>query len=245
MIMLKTVFTVLISTVSAWGAANLDGAPIIQIKLKWSNVFLVKGTKPFLIDSGSRGDFPELEKKLAREKVNVSDLVLIILTSGLADHAGLAKEIRLRSQAKILVGQGDLDVVKNGQNGEIKDTSFLIRFFSRYIPASFEAFEPDIIISSDFDLTPYGVGGQVIPMPGHTPGSLVVALNDKRYFVGDMIDGGYLNGAFFAHSPKEHIYHVDEPRNIDNIRKVLAMRAETFYLGHGGPVSREDVSKMH
>ena len=78
-------------------------------------------------------------------------------------------------------------------------------------------------------------------MPGHTRGSLVVVLSNKTAFVGDMMLGGSLAGMFFPSSPGEHYYQADPEQNRRNIHTLLAQGIETFYLGHGGPVSREDV----
>jgi glyoxylase-like metal-dependent hydrolase (beta-lactamase superfamily II) len=45
--------------------------------------------------------------------------------------------------------------------------------------------DADLVVREPLDLAPWGVAGRVVPMPGHTPGSLVVVLDDGRAFVGD------------------------------------------------------------
>jgi glyoxylase-like metal-dependent hydrolase (beta-lactamase superfamily II) len=78
-------------------------------------------------------------------------------------------------------------------------------------------------------------------MPGHTPGSLVVLLDDGRAFVGDMMAGGYMGGAISPHRAGEHYFHADRARNLENIKVVLKRPIKMFHLGHGGPVTRESV----
>lgn len=93
------------------------------------------------------------------------------------------------------------------------------------------------------NLAPWGIDGEVIAMPGHTAGSLVVRLSNQAAFVGDMILGGSLGGALSPHSPGEHYFHADQPQNRRNIAELVKQGVETFYLGHGGPVTRADVIK--
>ena len=78
-------------------------------------------------------------------------------------------------------------------------------------------------------------------MPGHTPGSLVVVLDDGRAFVGDRMLGGALGGAVWPDRPGEHYFHADRAANLLNIRTLLALPVWTYFLGHGGPVLRADV----
>ena len=79
---------------------------------------------------------------------------------------------------------------------------------------------------------------QLNPM-GRLP---VLQLDDGRTFVGDMILGGYLGGTFMPTRAGEHYFHADRNRNLQNIRSLLKGSAREFYLGHGGPVSRESVA---
>jgi glyoxylase-like metal-dependent hydrolase (beta-lactamase superfamily II) len=92
------------------------------------------------------------------------------------------------------------------------------------------------------DLRPWGVDGQVIPMPGHTPGSVVVLLANHAAFVGDQMLGGSLGGALFPSRPGEHYYQADPARNRGNVTTLLGLGVDTFYLGHGGPVAAADVA---
>ena len=65
----------------------------------------------------------------------------------------------------------------------------------------------------------------------------------KEAIVGDQMLGGSFGGAFFSDCPGENYFHNDPEANRANIRKLLALGVETFYLGHGGPVAAADVAK--
>jgi hydroxyacylglutathione hydrolase len=220
-----------------------EGAPIVQIPLQLSNVYLVKAKVPVLVDTGTLGDFEDLTHALGENGVWPGRLGLIIVTHGHADHAGLAALLHQRSLAPIVLGAGDVPAARNGHNDPLIPTGTTGALLRPLIPTIFPEFQPDIVVGEPLDLRPWGIDGQVIAMPGHTPGSVVVLLANHSAFVGDMMLGGALGGAVFAHSPGEHYYQADPARNRRNIQTLLDMGVETFYLGHGGPVRREDVVK--
>jgi hydroxyacylglutathione hydrolase len=240
--LLLAIFAVALS-----GCASLEvgrtaeGAQIVRVPLRLSNAYLVKSRTPILIDSGTAGDLPDLDKTLAEHGVRTTHLGLVVLTHAHADHAGLAAELQRIYGAKVAIGQGDFVRSLAGVNDELRPTSFTATLLKPFIPNVFPELQADIVVNEPVDLAPWGVAGKVISMPGHTAGSVVVVLGNKTAFVGDMMAGGALGGMFFAHDPTEHYYHADREANLRNIKKMIAMGIETFYLGHGGPVSRADV----
>ena len=118
-------------------------------------------------------------------------------------------------------------------------TARLLNRFS--INPRFQSFEPDIVVKGELDLSAWGVPGKAVVMPGHTLGSLVVLLDGQQAVVGDIVLGGYLGGAIMPHRAGHHYFQADVRRNEDNIARLLKQGVETFYLGHGGPVTRESV----
>jgi hydroxyacylglutathione hydrolase len=221
-----------------------EGAPIIQIPLQLSNVYLVEAKVPILVDTGTLGDMEDLKHALADHGVWPGRVGLIVLTHAHADHAGVAAALREASLARIVLGAGDLAAARRGQNDPLLATGLTGTLLRPLIPSYFPELEPDIAVGEPLSLLPWGVDGQVIRMPGHTPGSVVVILANHAAFVGDMMAGGLLGGALFPHAPQEHYYQADPAQNRKNVRTLLDMGIETFYLGHGGPVARADVLKM-
>jgi glyoxylase-like metal-dependent hydrolase (beta-lactamase superfamily II) len=112
-----------------------------------------------------------------------------------------------------------------------------------FVDRSFPPYTPDIAVSQRIDLRPYGVEGQIVPTPGHTPGSQVVLLDDGDAFVGDLLLGGYFGGAMSPNKPGRHYYHDDVLAAEAQICFVIRSGAHRLYLGHGGPVAAADAWK--
>jgi glyoxylase-like metal-dependent hydrolase (beta-lactamase superfamily II) len=215
------------------------GAEIVQIPLRFSNVFLVKTKRPILVDTGTIGDMEDLSRALADSGVSTTSIRLIILTHAHADHAGLAAEIQKLSLARVFIGEGDVPLAQNGHNDVLKPTGFGAAVLKPFIPDIYPEFSPDLVVRDPVDLSPYGIDGTLVQMPGHTAGSLVIVMRNHAAFVGDMMRGDMLSPGH----PREHYFHADPAQNRKNIATLLEMGVETFYLGHGGPVSRADVIK--
>jgi len=216
--------------------------PVVQLKLSLSNVYLIKSPRPVLVDAGGKGDMPGLETALASHGVQVRDLAVVLVTHGHSDHAALSAEIRRRSGALLVLGKGDVPMASAGHNDELKPTNLTAEALKRFaIDPRYEAFTPDIEVDGELDLSRFGIAGRAVQMPGHTPGSMVVILDDGRVFVGDMILGGWMGAALFSDRAGEHYFHADRAGNRANIVALLTRPLHTFYLGHGGPVSRESV----
>ena len=223
---------------------SAEGAGIVKITLPLSNVYLIQSKPPILIDVGSEGDADALARSLGANGTKPSDLGLVVLTHGHADHAGNTAAFMKLTKAKLWLGEGDLPLARAGHNDDLRPMNFLACFLQLTLPQSYPAFEPDGVVGdAPLDLAPWGVQGKVISMPGHTRGSVVVVLDNHAAFVGDQILGGYFGGAVAPHDPGLHYFHADEEANLANIEKLLGMGVDTFYLGHGGPVARTDVMK--
>ncbi len=206
-------------------------------------MFLIRARTPILVDSGTIGDMDDLSAALAERGVAASSVSLVVLTHGHADHAGLAADLQKLARATIMLGAGDLPLAAAGHDDDLRPTGFLGALLKPFITSVYPELVPDVVVgpNAPVDLRPWGLDGKVVEMPGHTPGSVVVLLADHSAFVGDMIAGGDLGGLISPHSPREHLYQADPAENRRNIRKLLDLGVETFYLGHGGPVRRADV----
>lgn len=218
-----------------------EGAAIVRVPLRLSNAYLIESKPPVLIDTGTLGDMEDLSRALHENGVRVNELGLVIVTHGHADHAGLARELRDDSGAKIVLGAGDIPLARAGHNDELMPTGFEGKMLKPLIPDIYPSFTPDIALDRPLSLESFGISGTVMPMPGHTAGSLVVLLSNHAAFVGDMMAGGIFGGMFMAKSPNGHLFQADRERNKRNIAELVNMGVQTFYVGHGGPLSRADV----
>jgi glyoxylase-like metal-dependent hydrolase (beta-lactamase superfamily II) len=217
-----------------------DGAPILQVPLRQSNAYLIRSKTPVLVDAGTLGDMDDLRSGLGALGADLDQVSLVVVTHAHHDHAGLARDLQ-RAGVRVMLGAGDVDQAKQGMDDDLKPTGLTGFLIKPLLFKEFPEVTPDIVVSEPVDLAPWGIQGKVLPMPGHTPGSLVVVLANHAAFVGDEMLGGWFAGAFFAHSPTEHYFQADPDRNHRNIAALVALGVDTFYLGHGGPVSRADV----
>jgi hydroxyacylglutathione hydrolase len=215
------------------------------VALGLSNVHVMLGEHPVLVDTGSPGELGDLEAGLGKLGIRLGDVTCAVVTHVHADHAGNARALQLRG-IKIIAGSGDLMRAVNGDHGKLYPTSFFARFILKpLIPHRFDAFWPDVRVRDRYDLRACGVDAEVIAMPGHTAGSLVViAGGGKLAFVGDLFRGGALAGYVHRSEPEEHFYQDDLAAAHQRIHELLARGVEIFLLGHGGPSQRADVARV-
>jgi glyoxylase-like metal-dependent hydrolase (beta-lactamase superfamily II) len=86
------------------------------------------------------------------------------------------------------------------------------------VPDRVPSLEPDVAFETPFRLETYGVAGQAIHTPGHTPGAVSVVLDDGTAIVGDMVMGRLLGLLPGLGGP---IVAWDLEQNWDSVRKLL------------------------
>jgi len=216
---------------------------IRRVKLRWSNVYLLRGAKGqvALVDSGSPGDVESITRALEDAGRKPTDVHLVVLTHAHGDHAGLAKFFQ-KNGAKIVVGRGDEVLAKQGHNDPLHSTGLVAWMIKPLIDFSYEPFTPDVLVDDELTLESYGFPDVLVRrMPGHTLGSLVVLAGRHDALVGDVMLGGAFGGAINEDEPGEHYYQRDMEKNRCNLESLLDAGFERFYLGHGGPVTRDAV----
>lgn len=105
---------------------------------------------------------------------------------------------------------------------------------------------PDIVLNGneEYDLAIYGVNGKVIHTPGHTPGSLSVVLANGEAIIMDLASSGILLGGIAFNTRMKHPpFHDNLEQVKSSIDNILSLDTETFYLGHGNPISRKSLIK--
>jgi glyoxylase-like metal-dependent hydrolase (beta-lactamase superfamily II) len=214
---------------------------IIRIKLSFSNVYLIKDKKSILVDAGAPNQADKIVEAVRKAGVNPKDVALILHTHGHFDHAGSTAALKRRLGVPVAVHVNDAFMLREGRNGEIKPRNFEARVIMAFVPKSFEASQPDILIEEDMVLTDFGVDAKVLFTPGHTKGSISILCGNNEAIVGDILMGGWAGGALFSSRPNYH-YYVDDIGQVHaSLKKILGYKPGKLYVGHGGPLKFENV----
>lgn len=207
------------------------------IKVGVTNCYLLKSnSSSILIDTGYKGKAKIIIDFFLINNIPLESIKLIILTHAHYDHIGNAPELKKISGAKILLHKDDLKLLKSGLTDSQSTKplniwgKFLLSKVSS-IDTTFNKFEPDIIIESEYDLSNYGVQGKIVPTPGHSDGSISIVLDSGIAFIGDLA----MNGLPLRLGAGEPIFG----ENIDQVyhswKKLINLGVTDLYPSHGSP----------
>lgn len=223
---------------------------IIQLSilpLGMINCFLIKGnTKHVLVDTGVPSSETKIIKQLHQHKIKLEDIGLIVISHGHIDHFGSAKRLKDILKVPVLIHDLDKKALETGEsmletlNPNHKIWDVVLK--PRLARGKTSPCLPDIVLKGDeeFDLKNYGINGKVIHSPGHTPGSLSVILENGSAIIMDLASSGILLGGIAFNSRVKHPPFHDNLQQLKNsINHILSLNTQTFYLGHGNPISRK------
>lgn len=224
---------------------NLDsGISVHTFRREFSNVHVVtNGASSFMVDAGLERNAQALSEDMRQAGIDPKQLRAIILTHGHADHAGGAFYFRQQFGTRIVAGTGDVARFTTGKNEQhVCPTDFIARQRMKSdLAETYTPFDADIMIDQPYSLQELtGISATVTPLPGHTPGSVVIRL-PQAAFVGDLF-----RGSFIGNSAETHFYMCDLEDNREDVRSLLnahAPDAKWIFPGHFGPVTPDAVRK--
>ena len=214
---------------------------VLSLRHHYNNAHVVlAGERALLVDAGTAEDAEALDRSLREAGVDPEQLVAVVLTHGHTDHAGGAAWFRDHYGTPIVAGAGDAPLLASGRNDELCPTNGQARRrLADNQAARYEPFEADLLVAEPLDLEArFEFPARVVPVPGHTEGSLVV-LAGTHALVGDLF-----RGSVVGHDAELHFYICEPEANRRDIVSLLAgeaSEAETFFVGHFGPVTRDAV----
>jgi len=214
---------------------------VIPIRAGVGNAYLVIADKDFfLVDSGTSGHEKKIVKVISSRGLELNKLQFIFLTHTHYDHSGCAAFLKNLTGTKIIVHASEVEKLEGGYTGVPNGTNTLfkmISFFGKKIKKPFHVFEPvepDITFNNTFDLSEFGIQGQIIHTPGHTSGSSSLII-EKMAFVGDAV----FNIRSFIYPP----FANDEDALLKSWERLLDQDIDLYYPAHGKPLSKDKLQK--
>jgi len=206
----------------------LGGSPV--------SCYVLRGRKgDMLIDTGI-----SLINKRLREYISPYDIWYILLTHAHTDHDGNAARLRKELNSEILLGERDRELVGHFGRQPVKATSprYRLRNIQQNVCGRMKIFSsapytPDILLGSDRNiLREYGFDAEIVPLPGHTLGSVGV-LSEGVLYCGD---------AFTAMWGKPDITpHAASPAAmVRSLERILELSPVWLATGHGLPVKMSE-----
>jgi glyoxylase-like metal-dependent hydrolase (beta-lactamase superfamily II) len=200
-----------------------------------ANIYIVVNENGVVIvDAGFGNAAPIIIKKIRELRRAPSDVRLIFLTHAHMDHVGGAAELRRLTGAPIALHRADIAKARAGKHnlpsGRGSTGKALEHTFNGlHLKFRYEAFEPDLFFDEGDTLREFGLNARVLRTPGHTLGSLTLALPERALLVGDAI----IN-QFRVAMP---LYGEDIALAFDSVRKIAELQPRILYSGHGKPFS--------
>jgi glyoxylase-like metal-dependent hydrolase (beta-lactamase superfamily II) len=235
--------TLLVAAFVVGGCANrhetvqLDALTVHTFRRDYANAhLLVQGDALVLVDAGLEKNAAGLEADIREAGFDPRRIRAVVLTHGHGDHAGGARHFKEQLGVPIVAGTGDRKLLESGKMDRLCPTDVTAQL--RLKEDQSQTYRPtvaDIWIDAPKPLSQIGgIEGTVMPMAGHTAGSLVV-ITPNAAFVGDLFRGSIADA-----SAERHFYMCDEIDNDGDIRSLLGMAptTKTFFVGHFGPLDR-------
>jgi glyoxylase-like metal-dependent hydrolase (beta-lactamase superfamily II) len=218
---------------------NQTPAILHPISLGLVKAFLIQGDQAILVDTGMTPRHADrILAAMAERGIEPGDLSLIVLTHAHVDHCGGLSTLHQRTGAQIAIQEAGVEVLRLGISAEVQPASALGRLFGKLAPqgVKYAGAEPDTVFGEELDLYPFGVRGQLIHTPGHTPCSSSVVLPSGEALVGDLVMGIPFPRAARLPHVATNLAQVRE-----SIQDLLALGVDTFYTAHGGPFAAATV----
>ncbi len=190
-----------------------------------------------LVDLSEKGDADEIVQGLAQLGHTPEEVALTVVTHAHMDHGGPAA--RMQDEGlRIALGQRDVDIAESGNSIPGQDLIPEAGLVRLIVDTSFPPWTPDVFLddTTPLDLSVVGVPARVLPMPGHTGGSVVVVTDTGDAFIGDLTrgDAPWVGGKGDNEGEATtHYFSDDEKSDRDHLDDLLGLGVETFFPGHG------------
>ena len=185
---------------------------IVNVGYRSTNFWVISaGTSRLLVDLGWPGTMATMRATLERMGVPQREIACGLATHYHIDHAGLAQELK-DGGMRLLVADLQQEWIPRMKE-HIKPTD-------HFTDITLHDNRVFALADSRALLSKYGVAGQVVHTPGHSPDSVSLLLDSGAVFTGDLTHPGLIT---------------DEEREVTTAswHRLRDMGATTVYPGHG------------
>lgn len=209
----------------------------MPLRMGMVNSYLIETSAGhLLVDAGNSTARNELLAELEKSGCTPTSLKLVVLTHGDFDHIGNAAYLRSTFGARIamhpddsgMAERGDMFVNRKKPNIIIK---VLLPIFSGF--GRSERFTPDIQLGDGYGFAEYGLNAKVIPLPGHSKGSIGILTGNGELFCGDLFEN--------TKGPTLNSLMDDLAAAKKSLENLADMKITTIYPGHGRPFAIESL----
>lgn len=210
---------------------------VITIPLGFDQSYVLIADGVIAVDAGQPNKGADFVRALEAAEINPHDLKLVVLTHGHWDHIGSAREIKSLTGADLAIHRAEARRLEDSPTplspgvtawGKIFEAVHQLFMPLIKVPAA----KADLVIDDDgLSLAEYGIPGQVVHTPGHSPGSVSVLLDSGEAFVGDLA----MNKFPLTLSPSLPIFADDPAAVVSSWKKLMGLGAKTVFPAHGKP----------
>lgn len=223
---------------------------ILSFKLGFTNNFLIKLKKGYiLVDTSYAKKYNQFLKELKKEKIDLSEILYLVLTHHHDDHSGFASKILSNSKAKIIVHENATHFLKIGTHDTRgKHWNWIVdRVLNPFSKLQKHNYPPIIIREKDIilknnkqkNLSTFGIKGRIIPTPGHSNDSISLILNDGNAIIGDTA----MNLLNLGETKYRPFFIQDLNKIYQSWKKLIQFGAKILHPSHGKPFLIEKLSK--
>lgn len=203
-----------------------------------------------MIDTGYEDGLENVEKKLKKRSIELSEIKYLFLTHSHDDHAGFLNELLGKNKdLKVIVSRLAIQHLKRGHNSPeggcssraVKISAKFLELFGKKgqsYPAIAEQYDDRFIVVTEQnkkDLEEL-LQGKILFTPGHTADSICLKVDDV-IFCGDAATNGY---------PSKHRISIwlSNPAQYEKSWEILISEsASMIYPGHGNPFPTIDLER--
>jgi glyoxylase-like metal-dependent hydrolase (beta-lactamase superfamily II) len=195
------------------------------------NTYLIIDKGVTLVDTGLRGNEKQIYGYLEKLGYEPKDIKRVIITHAHIDHINCLHQIKEDTNAEIMVGEGEADIVTGKKPLRTMGGLFGLIFGPMRLYYKYKPVKVDVLLKDGDEIDIIG-GIKVITLSGHSPGNIgLYSKPRKLVFSSDTIR--ILDHRMVTPHPR---FTEDIHSAIEAIKKLSELEFNVLLPGHGFPV---------